>query len=174
MSNLRLFYNLRHLINFSTYKHYYNNYIQPYLFYGVHLYYLLTPIALKNPLFLLQKKALRLVSQNLSKSNTNKLLSTSVISSKTNTLILPFLAQYSSCLMAYYIKTAKCPSYLTSTFKPSRTKNTRYQHKLPSSLQDNRLYLHIVSSFNHLPDKLHRLPPRSFKIKLKDYLSSTY
>ena len=69
-SNLRLFYNIRHFMNFSTSKLYYYNYIHSYLIYGVHLYYPLSPTLRTNPLFILQKKALRLICRSNSNRST--------------------------------------------------------------------------------------------------------
>ena len=60
-SNLRLFYNLRHLLNFTSSMHFYNNFIHPYLLYGIHLYYSMSPALHTDSLYILQKKALRLI-----------------------------------------------------------------------------------------------------------------
>ena len=65
-SNLRLFYNIRHLLNFHAAKQFYHNFIHSHLIYGLHIYYLLAPAKLTNPLFLLQERALRLICQHAS------------------------------------------------------------------------------------------------------------
>jgi hypothetical protein len=61
-SKLRLFYNIRHLMNFNTARQFYYNFIHSYLIYGLHLYYPMTPIKHTDILFKLQKWALRLIS----------------------------------------------------------------------------------------------------------------
>lgn len=170
-SNLRLFYNIRHLMDVDTSKLFYFNYIHAYLINGIHIYFPLTPFSRTNQLFMLQKKALRLICADLRQSN--KLLSTNLITGRTNVLPLPQLALYFTCLTAHRIKTGSCPPYLMNPFRPSTTKRlTRYQHKLPSSLHHNRLNLFLTNSFNNLPTTLRSLQYKLFKQKLKTFLMS--
>ena len=60
-ANLRLFYNIRQLIDFSTSKLFYYNFIHPYLTYGIHLYFPMSPNSQTKYFFGLQKRALRLI-----------------------------------------------------------------------------------------------------------------
>ena len=172
-SNLRLFYNLRHLLNFQTSKQYYYNFIHPYLMYGVHLYYPMSPARYTNPLYILQKKALRLICGNQSHQTKLNTLSTKLITDKTSTLPLPTLSLYFTCLSGFQINNHLCPAYLTKAYSQSlKSHVTRNQHKLPSSSNHNRLNLHILKSFNTLPKNLRLLSLNSFKHSLKTYLFS--
>jgi hypothetical protein len=173
--NLRLFYNIRHLLDFNTSKLYYFNYINSYLIYGLHLYYPTTPANRTNALFLLQKRALRLICKDYNgSSQPNRTLATKFTSETTKILPLPTLSLYFTCIAAYRIMRRLSPSYLVNTFSRQQIRpTTRHRHKLPCSLLYNRLNHHLVHSFNCLPEKLRRLPPSSFKSKLKMHLMNT-
>jgi len=173
-SNLRLFYNIRHLINFNTAKQYYYNFIHSYMIYGLNLYYPLTPVSKTDTLYKLQKQGLRLICKDSVIPNTCKTLSTQLVTSMTNILPLPKLSQYFTCLSAHKILNNNCPTYLSLMF-PSATHahSTRHQHKLTSSSKHNALNLHILKTFNNLSPRLRSLPFSSFKRNLKSYLHQT-
>lgn len=170
-SNLRLFYNIRHLMNFPVAKQFYYNFIHSYLIYGVHLYYPLSTATHTNPLFLLQKKALRLICKDAAKKYKHRMLPTALATTLTDILSLPKLSEYFASLTAFSIKNKTCPTYLSALFAiPHSTHSTRYQHKLPSSTSHNRLNLYIMNSFNSLPADLRGSPPTSFRLNLKRHL----
>ena len=88
-SSLRLFYNIKHLMNFITVKqYYYYNYIHSYLTYGIRIFYPSTPSNSSRTLFILQKKALRLICKDLPKTKDCH-LPTKVISRHTSIMMLP-------------------------------------------------------------------------------------
>ena len=150
-SNLRLFYNLRHLLNFKTSKYYYYNYIHPYIIYGVHLYYPLSRSIHTDPLYILQKKALRLICLDDQTTKT-KTLSTKFVVKKTNILPLPSLSSYFTCISGFLIKNKLCPSYLSAIFKTHTKQHmTRNQHTLSSSYRLNNHNLNILTKFKSLP-----------------------
>lgn len=169
-SNIRLFYNIRHLMNYTTAKTFYYNFIHPHLTYGIHIFYPLTPAKDTLCLYKLQKKALRLICIN-STSKQNHLPSTTGLSKQTSILPLPKLALYFSNLVAQKILYNNCPSYLTQPFTTSHSNYlTRNQFKLPSSSAHNKLNLHLLKSFNSLPFELRQIKSNSlFKRKLKTY-----
>ena len=170
-SNLRLFYNIRHLMNTHTSKLYYFAYIHSYLSYGISIYYPMSFTKHTNPLFNLQKKALRLICAGLNKHG--KYIATKDTVSHTGILPLPSLSEYSACLMAHSIKTGSCPPYLTQQHQHRISTITRYQHKLPSSSNYSSINLHLVKSFNNLPSKLRStVNPRTFRRNLKLHLLS--
>ena len=170
-ANLRLFYNIRHLIDFSTSKLFYYNYIHPYLTYGIHLYFPMSPNSQTKYLFGLQKRALRLICKPYQSQLIKKTLSSSFITHKTEILSLPSLSTYFTCISAHNIKNKQCPSYLTASFPTSSScKSTRYQHKIPSSQHYNRLNQQLINTFNALPITLRCSTYSTFKTKLKSFL----
>ena len=174
-TNLRLFYNIRHLIDFNTSKLFYYNYVHSYLTYGIHLYFPLTPVVLTNRLSTLQRRALRVVCRPYQNKQPKKTLSNTFVTSKTEVLPVPHLFTFFTCISAYGIKKGQCPSYLSKEFMlaiPQNHKPTRYQHKIPSSHHYNRLNHHLVSAFNSLPDNIRRSAPSSFRKRLKSFLLS--
>lgn len=172
-SNMRLFYNLRHLLNFTTARHYYYNFIHSYLIYGVHLYYSMSPTIHTDTLYILQKKALRLICINHRQQTYQRTMSTKFAVDTTSILPLPMLSLYFTCLYGFRIKKLLVPTYITDNFQqtPSLHK-TRDQHKLYSSINHNKLNLHILNCYNSLPKKLRLLSTVSFKKHLKLYYLS--
>ena len=170
-TNLRLLYNIKHLLHFNTAKQYYNNYIHPYLSYGIHMYFPLSPYSLTNLLYLLQKKALRTICSIVLKPERHKTLSTPTASKLTNTLPLPDLAKFVACQLAHTVNNNTCPPYIKSLFKQTHHSHaTRHLHKLPSSSGLNKLNHFILTSFNSLPMNIRQSPKTAFKKSLKNYL----
>ena len=133
-SNLRLLYNLRHLMNYDTAKLYYFNFIHSHLIYGIHLYHPLSPARLTDPLFKLQKRSLRAVCRHLAPRSHTKTVSTKRLATHTNVLPLPSLSNYFTSLIGHNIQHGRCPPYLTDIYTVYRnTRSTRERHKLPSS-----------------------------------------
>ena len=124
LQNLRLLFNIRHLIGFKTAIKYYNNFIHPYLTYGISLYYPLSPLTLTKPLHILQNRTLRLVCGSQQKRK--KTLSNLFIAHSTNVLPLPHLSTYFACVCAHSIKLRQCPPYLYELFTGIR--KTCYKH----------------------------------------------
>ena len=155
---------------------FYNNFIHSYLSYGIHLYYSMTPKSQTKQLYDIQKKALRLVCKPYQRPK--KTLSNAWITQKTHVLPVPLLSTYSACNFAFSIKSGRCPSYISEYFQTigsnqtNRTRQTRYQHKLPSSYKYNQPNHYLVTSFNSLPPNLRSSSPSSFKAKLKHHLYS--
>lgn len=175
-SNLRLFYNIRHFMNFDTARLYYYNFIHAYLIYGLHIFFPTTPAKYTNTLFVLQKKALRLVCKELNLPQDNHCLpSTSLITSATGILPLPKLSQYFTCLTAHSILNNNCPEYLKDTFSyVKHDHKTRTRYKLPSNANHNKLSTNLLDSFNNLSSELRSVSSQSsFKKKLKSHLLST-
>lgn len=176
-SNLRLLYNIRHLMNFNVARLYYYNFIHSYLIYGLHIFYPTTPSKYTNTLFILQKKALRLVCKDLKVKpplNTQALLSTQFVTQVTGVLPLPKLSQYFTGITAHSILNNVCPEYLSNAFPALKHNHkTRNKFKLPSSLNHNKLNSNLLISFNSLSMDLRSLPKSSFKHKLKSYLLTT-
>ena len=115
-----------------------------------------------NPLFNLQKKALRLIYTGLNRQG--KYIATKDAVSHTGVLPLPSLSEYSACLVAHSIKTGSCPLYLTQQHQHRISTITRYQHNLPSASSHSSINLHLVKSFNNLPSKLlSTVNPRTFR-----------
>ena len=169
-SNLRLFYNIRHLMNFNTARQFYYNFIHSYLIYGLHLYYPMTPIKHTDILFKLQKRALRLICKDSASPDTQKTLSTNFTTTLTNILPLPNLMLYFTSLSAHRILNGDCPSYLSLPFtNPDHPHSTRYQYRLISSASHNKLNLHLLKTFNSLPIKLRSLSLRPLKAQLKSH-----
>ena len=157
----------------NTKKLCYLNFIHPYFIYGIHIYYSLSPNRLTEPLFLLQKKALRLICRDSVKRPFQKTLSTNIIAREANILPLPSLATYFTCLIGYNIFSGNCPPYLSALFAtPQHRRSGRNQHKLPSSSAHNKLNLHVLKSFNSLPITLRNTTAINVKPKLKNHLLS--
>ena len=169
-------YNIRHFLSFKKALFFYNNFIHSYLSYGIHLYYSMTPKSQTKQLYDIQKKALRLVCKPYQRPK--KTLSNAWITQKTHVLPVPLLSTYSACNFAFSIKSGRCPSYISEYFQTigsnqtNRTRQTRYQHKLPSSYKYNQPNHYLVTSFNSLPPNLRSSSPSSFKAKLKHHLFS--
>ena len=174
-SNLRLFYNIRHLMNFDTARLYYYNFIHSYLIYGLHVFYPTTPVKYTNTLFILQKKALRLICKDLNIPHKNHHLPpTNLITSTTGVLPLSKLSHYFTCLTAHSILPDNCPKYLSYSFQTvNHSHKTRNRFKLPSAINHNKLNSNLLNSFNNLCTHLRTLPLQSFKTKLKLHLLSS-
>ena len=174
-SNMRLFYNLRHLMDFKTATQFYQNFIHSFLTYGTHLYYALSPANLTDPIYRLQKCALRLVCSQLTRTNTHKTPSTLSVVTKVNVLPLPKLSEYNACILGHNILNNNCPTYLSSIFAKTHPKRpTRDPYKLPSSASYNRLNQYLLNSFNTLPKALRsKANISTFKTSLKLNLMST-
>jgi hypothetical protein len=174
-TNLRLFHHIRHLLNFDTSKQFYQNFIHSYLIYGIYLYYPLSPKSHTDPLFLLQKQALRTICK---KGNHTpcRTLSTKFTCHQANILPLPDLAKYFACITAHRILNNHSPPYILGLFNSQQCTryNTRNHRKLPSSQKYNKLNLFIVTSFNNLPKQIRTNNSyQSFKHCLKrHYLSN--
>ena len=103
-TNIRLFSNIRHLIDFNTSKLFCYNYIHSYVTYGIHLYFPLTPVVLTNRLSILQKRALRVVCRPYQNQQPKKTLSNTFVTSKTEVLPVRHLSTFFTCISAYAIK----------------------------------------------------------------------
>ena len=152
-SNLRLFYLTRHLMNQHTARNYYMNFIHSYLTYGLHIYYPLAPNKLTNPLYLAQKKGIRLVKLVLRRDK----ISTATLCKSINVLPLPKLAEYFTGIFAHRTDTLRQPSYITHLFSHRPTAHNcslRNSYKLPSSYTYNALNSKTVILYNSLPLKI--------------------
>jgi len=139
-SNLRLFFNIRHLMNYKTSIKYYFNYIHPYLIYGIQLYYPLSPIKKTNPLFLLQKKALRLICKDHINQDNQKYLPTQFTTALTKVLPLPQLATYFTSLNGHNILNNKCPNYLSAPYTNPNNRSLRNQYQIPAIINSTYTY----------------------------------
>ena len=133
---------------------------------------LLTDDKLTNNLYLLQKKALRLVCKGIipPASSKNKLISTDQAIKHTSILPLPDLALYFTCVAGHSIRHNHCPPYLSALFLAKQhTHATRCRNQLTSSIHHNALNLNMLTTFNSLPTKLRTLPRKTFEFYLHKY-----
>ena len=158
----------RFLIDRRTARIFYFQFIYCYLIYGVHIYFNLAPSSISNQLFVLQKRAFRLVA------GYNRipyhLIPTNYIAKSLGLLPLPDLARYFTCVMCYKINHKLCPKYISDDFLeinhrfPLRSTNLLYPPN-NSFLQKISLY------FNDLPIELRSLCRfKHFKISLFNFL----
>ena len=126
-----------------------------------------------NPLYLLQKKALRLICQ---KGTVNEKFSTAKASQMTGILPLPTLASYSASQLAFQIINNNCPAYFKSLFikKDHPHKQYKKTYKLPSSSSHNKLNHFMLTSFNSLPIKIRQSSKSQFKASLKLHLLTSH
>jgi hypothetical protein len=167
-TNLRLFYLTQHLMTTQIAKIFYYNFIHSYLTYGIHIYFNLSPDKLTNELFLLQKKALRLIL----KVKLSDRWSTRDLCFKLDILPLPALSNYFTALFAHLALTRRAPDYILSLFP---TRSHTYSHRnlstLPSSSAYNQLNHKTMSIFNSLPLKIHSInSSHTFKLHVKLHL----
>ena len=165
---------LRHVsfyLGFSSRLLFYYNFIHPILILGLPLYYLSSPSSATHPIYSVQKRAIRII--------TNTRLSERIRSSSLfvicGVLPLPSLATYHSAILGHSILTGSCPPYLQSHFPNSSSsrRSTRAStgHKLPSHYSYIKSVLKIVVTFNSLPLSIRSLSSSSsFKKHLKKHL----
>ena len=155
----------------NTARTFYVNFIHSYLTYGIHIYYNLAPQKLTNDLFLLQKKALRLINRTRLKDR----LPTNQLCIATSILSLPKLATYFTSNFALHILTKRAPNYILQLF-PSHQHNysRRNLNTLPSSSLYNSLNRKIVTLFNSLPSQIRAITSTAtIKRHLKNHFFHT-
>jgi hypothetical protein len=170
--NTRLLLATRHVMNTCTALRFYNHFIHSRLSYGVDIYYALAPLKLTKPLLTLQKKALKYALLVPRRTHTHQ------VTAATHVLLLPELAAFSSCILAFKAQHGLCPSYLSKIFQPpntSKTILTRNTYKIHSSSARNTLESFTANSFNSLPKALRNkktLP--AFKTHAKQHFLTSY
>ena len=92
---------------------FYHHFIFCYLIYGIHIYYNIAPAHITNPLFLLHKRAFRLIA--FVHFIQKHLISTQDLSRSLNLLPLPQLASYFSAIYGYEILNMLAPDYVVYT-----------------------------------------------------------
>ena len=170
---IRLLNLLRHLTPYLDYNSrllFYYNFMHPIILLGLPIYYFSSPSSLTQPIFLLQKKAIRLVTKT---HLSDKVRSTSLFI-KCSVLPLPSLAVYHTAILGHSVLSKSCPPYLLSHFPssgPSRSRPTLNRHTLPSSHSYTKLENTFVTSFNSLPRSIRSFSSStSFKRSLKKHL----
>ena len=155
-------------MDIATAKTYYYNFIHSHLTYGIHIYFNMSPAKRTNKLFLLQKKAIRLIKE----VKISDKLSTTKLCTDLNILPLPKLADYFTTLFAHRTLTKRAPDYILARFPTPRQSHThRNLNTLPSSFTYNQLDHKIVTLFNSLPPVIRSLKSSvTFKTQIRSYL----
>ena len=150
-TNLLLFQKCRPYISRKTALLFYYHFIFCHLTYGIHIYHSLSSAHLTNPLFVLQKRAFRLIAhvQNVPAH----LISTRNLSLSLQLLPLPKLAKYFSSLYCFKILREMCPLFILKPFSRSRH---RFHIRDSSLLHPprNSFLVKISTDFNVLPSTL--------------------
>jgi hypothetical protein len=130
---------------------FYHHFIFCYLIYGIHIYYNLAPAHITNPIFLLQKRAFRLIA--FVHFIPKHLISTQDLSRSLNLLPLPQLASYFSATYSYKILNMLAPCYICEQFSFNihrfQMRDTHYL-KPPS----NNFLCNLSIIFNRLPQHI--------------------
>lgn len=162
----------RPYLNIKTSLLFYHQFIFCHFIYGIHLYYNLSPRYLTNDLFLLQKRAFRIIA-NL-QHVPYRLIRTNEISESLNLMTLPVLSKYFTSIMGHKIFYRNCPTFLCDNFifNTSNPFNFRDKHKLHSR-SINVLDSVIASTFNNISLSLRMCAKiKKFKSLLSNSLTS--
>ena len=100
-SNVALLQQCRFCISRKAAILIYHHFLFCHFIYGIHIYYGMTPHYITNPLYLLQKRAFRLIANF--QSVPRHLVSTQDLARSLNLLLLPQLASYFTAIYAYKI-----------------------------------------------------------------------
>ena len=146
--SLALFQNCREFLDRKSSRNFYYQYIFCHLIYGIRIYGNLAPHYLLNNLFLLQKRAFRLIA------NVNHipyhLISTIDLYKSLDLVPFPSLVGQFTCLFGFHILHSLCPDFLIADFQHHQTrKSCRDTHIL--QYNSNMLNHRIITSFNALP-----------------------
>ena len=164
--NLNLLRLLRHLLDFNSALLFYYNFIHPHIISGLVLYYFSCPTSATNPIFMLQKRAMRIICL----VRLSYRINSSTLFHKCHVLPLPSLATYHAAILAHSIFRRTCPSYLLSHFPVIPPSRTRPQFKIPSSRLYTKVEQRIVLTFNSLPLPIRSLRSiTSFKSRVKQH-----
>ena len=150
-TNIVLLRYIRTFIDRRTALIFYYQFIFCHLIYGIHIYGNLSPCCFLNRMFLLQKRAFRLIMNN---RLPNQLIRTENISQSLGLLIFPKLSKYFTSLLGFKILHKQCPRYINDYFE---TPTNRYEFRDTNILLPTLNYKFesiIASTFNNLPRKL--------------------
>ena len=140
----------RPFLNGRTAITFYYQFIFCHLIYGIHIYYNLAPKYVSDSIFLLQKRAFRIIA-NIQHIPFH-LISTSDLSSSLNLLTLPFLSKHFTSVSGYRIFHGLSPKYFSDSFRDSVKKDFNLRDNL--KLHPNNITMldnAIASTFNNIP-----------------------
>lgn len=156
-----------YLTTYSS-KLFYYQFIHCHLIYGIYIYFNLTTLNVNAPIFLQQKRALRIIANM--RHIPYYLTSTNQLCIKLNILPLPSLCKYFSCIAGFKALNYILPDYISNFFVfpnhrfPKRDVNLL---KVPS----DKLNFILSTTFNSLPIQLRSMKHiKSFKDKLRNYI----
>ena len=136
-------------------RDFYFRYIDCYLIYGIRIYGNLSPRYLLDRIFLLQKRAMRLIA------NVNHipyhLIHTKDLYTSLNLMPFPLLAGQFTCIFGYQVYHSLCPDFILEDFSSTQCCNS---HRNTHFLQfyNDALRHKVASAFNSLP---HHIPSTS-------------
>ena len=149
---------------------FYHQFIFCHLIYGIHLYYNMSPSFLRHPIFILQKRAFRLIAN---KNVPTYLNPTQLLCIELNLLTLSDLAFYFSSVFCYKILHGISPSYIINDFSCT---GHRFCFRDTHILHPPKHFflIHMTTSFNNLHQHLRSSTIlRTFKFALSKYLFSS-
>ena len=147
---------------------FYYQFIFCHIIYGIHIYYNLAPRYVTKDLFLLQKRAFRLIA-NLHHMPAY-IIPTNDLSKSLRLLTLPMLNIYFTSIQCFKIFHGLCPRFLHDNYRFLTHFNLRDMNKL-HTITNNHFENVIASCFNNLPPNIRSLSrERHFKHYLSDYL----
>ena len=153
--NIALFQNCREFLDRKSARDFYFRYIYCYLIYGIRIYGNLSPRYLLDRIFLLQKRAMRLIA------NVNHipyhLIHTKDLHTSLNLMPFPLLAGQFTCIFGYQVYHSLCPDFILEDFSSTQCRNSqRNTHFL--QFYNDALRHKVASAFNSLP---HHIPSAS-------------
>ena len=162
----------RPYLNTKTSLLFYHQFIFCHFIYGIHLYYNLSPKYVVNDLFLLQKRAFRIIA-NLHRVP-YYLVRTNDLSNSLQLMTLPTLNNYFTSIIGHKIFHNQCPAFLCDNFifDTCHTFNFRDNYKLHTR-SINFLDNVIPTTFNNVPLSFRKLSNlKLFKSRLSNLLMS--